>query len=206
MSSQSRGSIRGGLFAIASALSLLLCIMMVTARAVVPRLARDMLTARKINTLSDQTRVIYNYGLTGFGLSFDRDRELLPGMKASRKSLPDLDAYGFSLYSGSAVATVFATYSGRDVMYNEHHESFSLLIPYWAVALLALVLPLAYCPRRLRRLSGRRAGNICSACGYDLRATPDRCPECGKIPVKRRAVEGDLNIETPASPPSPGSR
>ena len=189
MSSQSRGSIRGGMFAVASALSLLLCVMMVVARVAVPRLPRDMLTARKIDTLSDQSRVTYNYGLTGFGLSFNRDRELLPGMKASRKSLPDLDAYGFSFYSGPSVSTVFAVYSGRDVMYNEHHESFSLLIPYWAVALLALVLPLAYCPRRLRRLSGRRAGNICSACGYDLRATPDRCPECGKIPVKRRVAQ-----------------
>jgi hypothetical protein len=54
--------------------------------------------------------------------------------------------------------------------------------PLWMFAVAAAVLPSSSVGRFWvkRRRCGRRDGH-CPACGYDLRATPDRCPECGKV-------------------------
>jgi len=52
--------------------------------------------------------------------------------------------------------------------------------PWWFVVLLCSVpLDLRIIGRLRRRRRGR---NLCPTCGYDLRATPDRCPECGATP------------------------
>jgi len=56
--------------------------------------------------------------------------------------------------------------------------AFFVLIPHWFLALLFAILPALHLRAlvRSRRLS--RIGH-CPRCGYDLRATPERCPECG---------------------------
>lgn len=53
-----------------------------------------------------------------------------------------------------------------------------VMIPLWFSQLMFAVLPMLWIVRRLCRSSSARPGR-CTACGYDLRATPDRCPECG---------------------------
>jgi hypothetical protein len=52
------------------------------------------------------------------------------------------------------------------------------VVPYWLVAAFSLACPLIQTTSRLRH-ARRPKGSLCPACGYDLRATPDRCPECG---------------------------
>jgi hypothetical protein len=55
-------------------------------------------------------------------------------------------------------------------------------VPYWFLVPLA-GLPLLFHRRRHRLDTRRRAATLCPVCGYDCRATPDRCPECGTIPA-----------------------
>ena len=54
-------------------------------------------------------------------------------------------------------------------------------VPHWAVALPvgAVAVGLTAAAARWRRRDRRLAAGLCPQCGYDLRASPDRCPECG---------------------------
>jgi hypothetical protein len=57
-----------------------------------------------------------------------------------------------------------------------------LYVPHWALAVCLAALPglrLALIMWRARRRAWRRARNLCPVCGYDLRASPECCPECG---------------------------
>src|SRR5256885_17947 len=52
-------------------------------------------------------------------------------------------------------------------------------IPWWSLLLLFSPPPALWLLAR-RRIRSRRRDGLCPACGYDLRATPDACPECGQ--------------------------
>ena len=61
-------------------------------------------------------------------------------------------------------------------------RSHLLWVPMWFVVGVLACLPAWWLYLARRRL--RRAfGHLCPCCGYDLRATPGRCPECGQVPA-----------------------
>lgn len=59
-------------------------------------------------------------------------------------------------------------------------------VPYWIPCAVALLTPSAELLSRQRRRARARRGR-CGECGYDLRASPARCPECG-APVLSAAL------------------
>jgi hypothetical protein len=58
---------------------------------------------------------------------------------------------------------------------------FRIDIDRWRVIIVFATLPALRCAKRYG-VRPRPAG-YCAACGYDLRATPHRCPECGTVPA-----------------------
>jgi hypothetical protein len=63
-------------------------------------------------------------------------------------------------------------------------RTWGVTAPYWLICGLLAITPY-FCARSLLRAGSRRRrseNGECINCGYDLRASQDRCPECGTVP------------------------
>jgi len=63
-----------------------------------------------------------------------------------------------------------------------------VLVPYWSL-LIILAIPIGLWIRAKTRARRLARMHLCNVCGYDLRATPTRCPECGTV-----ATSGKVSV------------
>ncbi len=72
---------------------------------------------------------------------------------------------------------------GPDVTQSTSYDKgFTIGFPHIAAVVALAILPSLLVKRLITKR--RRPIGVCTACGYDLRASPDGCPECGLIPAK----------------------
>ena len=105
-----------------------------------------------------------------------RDRGNVSWMHLAIPQTPPISTIPLRTFAG------FGWYSGN----LQGKRGYVLSVPYWGVALLTTLLPaIAFRQFLSRRRQGSETRMLCLTCGYDLRATPDRCPECGTVPAKK---------------------
>jgi hypothetical protein len=80
------------------------------------------------------------------------------------------------------IAAAGFEYIRHDPVYSP--ASKRVMVPYWFLTTMAaaIAIPRGVAAFKAGAASSRTARGLCATCGYDLRATPNRCPECGRPP------------------------
>jgi hypothetical protein len=96
--------------------------------------------------------------------------------RMSYAARPDFDPNPCPFYSKAVVGFQSANHFQKP--YGLPGIFRGVVIPLWSICILLGALPV-YRFMKWYHLRERARRGLCAICGYDLRATPDRCPECG---------------------------
>lgn len=114
----------------------------------------------------EHTRVVDRAWPNPDPLGFSHSTDKVDGGRAFPDRLPG--AFLWFRWHGFALVT-------GERWNDDHHD---LFLPGWFLTVVLYIPPAIWLGRRRSKSSGRAPG-CCALCGYDLRASAGRCPECG---------------------------
>jgi hypothetical protein len=119
--------------------------------------------------------------LIGKSSALDRDIAYFPQYQP-------LEILQWGVISGDNPPDYFWRLPGiRYDKYSGPPTRWAFVISHWYFVSSCLILPALFIARWISDWRKIRKGG-CVVCGYDLRATPDRCPECGTIPPLKEPI------------------
>jgi hypothetical protein len=144
-------------------------------------------------------RALHQFETTALGwingrLVFDRDITIYPPPYDSDNAVwpPDSTTYqripaAVARTSPASNRWLWLSHVRKSISFGRITDETIFYVHSLLIFLAAAVLPVIWTRRFVHRRRASRIG-LCPRCGYDLRATPDRCPECGTIPPNKESV------------------
>jgi hypothetical protein len=129
-------------------------------------------------TTSKQTiHLFWARGSVACTVTTDVDYQVAPHWYKVQVHLQPQDLYRY--WSSGGVADRNLLYFGGFVVERPRKASgraLGILVPHWFLLILTALVPALAIWRRAH--GRKRDPNLCATCGYDLRASTERCPEC----------------------------